>query len=161
MVSNGIVVFAEKTNHHTHTDNCYAKGGGLICEEESEEPIYIEKPESEAVTVTSYDDLKAAIENDTEYIIISGTIDFPENGILEIKSNIYILGKDDAKLNCSEGDCFFINSCMATFENLTATANGGSVFCIEDNASVNIVSGTYSANDDVVRGRGVLKSLWW
>lgn len=116
----------------------------------SEEAIMPEKPTGDAVIVTSYDELKAAIETGKEYINISGSITFPKNGTLFIQSDTYITGADEAEISGS-GIMFEISyDVTVTVENLNINASAGNVFRLDSNATVNIVSGQYSAPDDVL-----------
>ncbi len=117
------------------------------------DPEYPEKPTSEATVVTTYTELKDAIEKGETNILISGEITFPNGGTLTIKSDTYITGENGSSINGS-GDMFRLNDDVTlTVESLNAECKSGRVFLLNSsNATLNVISGSYTAPDDVIYG---------
>ncbi len=117
-----------------------------------------EEPE-EPVTVSSYDELKAAVEAKKANILVSGTIQWPEGENMEmvIDYDLTLVGADGSKLVGSpDSDLFVINvPAQVTFDNLDARAyNEWNV--TEVNSLLTVLSGNYVADDDVFSGEGLL-----
>lgn len=123
-------------------------------------PLPITKPSAPEVKVTSYDELKAAINSGETNILVSGSIEFPANGTIYIDGEVYITGEDGSEL-IGAGDFFsMFYKTTLTLDNVTAKAQSGSVVGSSGSASLNIMSGYYSAPDDAVNDDSLTLNIY-
>ena len=115
-------------------------------------PEYPDKPSGESVVVTSYEELKKAIEDKKSSIRISEDIVFPSNGVLNVTSDVYITA-DKGTTVTGPGVMFNLaGDTTMTVEGMEASADSGNVFKTDSDSVCNIISGKYSAPDDVIFG---------
>ena len=120
--------------------------------EKPDMPEYPDKPSGESVVVTSYEELKKAIEDKKSSIRISEDIVFPSNGVLNVTSDVYITA-DKGTTVTGPGVMFNLaGDTTMTVEGMEASADSGNVFKTDSDSVCNIISGKYSAPDDVIFG---------
>ncbi len=129
-----------------------------VVPDEPTDPETPDKPSEEPTVVSSYDELKAAINAKADYIRISSDIYFPEtNGNLKIESDVYIVADEGTHIYGSNYNAFSVgNDVTVTVEGMDIDVANGNVFNLSYNAICNIVSGKYLANDDVINGSGMV-----
>ncbi len=131
---------------------------------EPDEPVVPETPEmpempsGEETVVTSYEELKYAIDAKADNIRISGDINFPEkNGTLKIVSNVYITADKDTHIYGHDYGAFSVfNGITVTVDGLNIDIGSGSIFDLRYGSVCNIVAGNYSAADDLIVGLGTV-----